>query len=200
MNKTSTYTYKKIGLLGGSFNPAHEGHLYISQKALSLLGLDEVWWILSPHNPLKDKRTLWPYEERRKSITKLIKHQPNIHLSEIESEIHSQYTVNTLQALKERYGSHQFVWLMGEDNLYHFHLWHKWQNISKTMPIAVLARKVDVEPNYQEGLLCAEFRDTRIAQEHAKQLVTQAPPAWVFLSIPHHPLSSTSIRDNEIEL
>ncbi len=185
---------KKIGLLGGSFNPAHDGHLYISQKAIELLQLDEVWWVLSPHNPLKDQRTIWPYEERVKSIDSLIHDQPHIHLCEIESNINSQYTVDTLAHLKQAHPQHHFIWLMGEDNLYSFHRWHRWEEIAQSMPIAVMARKVEMEANYQKGLLSPEFATTRINEKEATALHQATTPAWVFLPIEHHPLSSTKIR------
>lgn len=186
--------YKKIGLLGGSFNPAHEGHLYISQKAIELLALDEVWWILSPHNPLKDKRTIWPYEERVESAKKLLENQPLIQLSEIESSINSQYTVDTLTHLKQTHKEHHFIWLMGEDNLYNFHRWHKWEAIAQSMPIAVMARKVEMEANYQKGLLAPSLATARMNESDATKLHQAPTPAWVFLPIEHHPLSSTKIR------
>lgn len=186
---------KKIGLLGGSFNPAHEGHLYISQKAIELLALDEVWWILSPQNPLKDKRTIWPYEERLETVNQLIHDQPNIIVSEVESAIGSQYTVDTLAHLTKEHPNIQFVWLMGEDNLYNFHRWHRWQEIAKTMPIAVLAREVKIKESEHDGLLSPTYTSQQVSAKDAATLVEKKAPAWIFLPIKHHPLSSTAIRE-----
>lgn len=183
---------KKIGLLGGSFNPAHEGHLHISIHAADRLELDEIWWLVSPQNPLKPVSEMASLENRVISAEKIAK-DPRIRVSTIEKELGTQYTIDTINALKKRFPQHKFIWLMGADNLSGFEKWKNWQDIFKTIPIAVLAR----EP-YTKKALESEaanlFRDKMIAENKAKELVEINPPAWVYLKIPTHPASSTEIR------
>lgn len=129
----------RIGLLGGSFNPAHGGHRRISLFAKEALGLDEVWWLVSPGNPLKPKAGMAPLAKRLRSAKRQARRAP-IRPTAIERELGTRYTVDTLRALRARYPVHQFVWLMGSDNLAQFHLWREWRTIARTMPIAVIAR------------------------------------------------------------
>lgn len=129
----------RIGLLGGSFNPAHGGHRRISLFAIKALGLDEVWWLVSPGNPLKPKAGMAPLAKRLRSARRQARRAP-IRPTAIERELGTRYTVDTLRALRARYPVHQFVWLMGSDNLAQFHLWREWRTIARTMPIAVIAR------------------------------------------------------------
>lgn len=128
-----------IGLLGGSFNPAHEGHLHISRYALDKLHMDEVWWLVSPHNPLKDKNTLADYEQRLASAQRVGKY-PRIRILDFERRHKLQYTFKTLQMLKRKYPQHQFVWLMGADNLAGFHRWQRWKDILHMLPVVVFDR------------------------------------------------------------
>ena len=129
----------RIGLLGGSFNPAHGGHRRISLFALEALGLDEIWWLVSPGNPLKPRSGMAPLEKRLRSAMAMAGRAP-IRATAIERELGTRYTVDTLRALKRRYPRHSFVWLMGSDNLAQLHLWRDWRGIARTMPIAVIAR------------------------------------------------------------
>ncbi len=129
----------RIGLLGGSFNPAHGGHRRISLFAADALGLDEVWWLVSPGNPLKPKAGMAPLAKRLRSAARMARRAP-ITATAIERELGTRYTADTLRAVQARYPAHQFVWLMGSDNLAQFHLWRKWRTIARTMPIAVIAR------------------------------------------------------------
>ena len=130
---------RRIGLLGGSFNPAHGGHRRISLFALRALALDEVWWLVSPGNPLKRKEGMAPLPVRFRSATAKAALAP-IRVTAIEREFGTRYTVDTLAALTRRYPKCEFVWLMGSDNLAQFHLWRDWRGIAKRMPIAVIAR------------------------------------------------------------
>jgi nicotinate-nucleotide adenylyltransferase len=129
----------RIGLLGGSFNPAHGGHRRISLFALDALGLDEVWWLVSPGNPLKPKAGMAPLARRLRSARRQARRAP-IRPTAIEHWLGTRYTAHTLRALRARYPRHEFVWLMGADNLAQFHQWHRWRDIARTMPIAVIAR------------------------------------------------------------
>ena len=128
-----------IGLLGGSFNPAHGGHRKMSLAALERLGLDEVWWLVSPQNPLKPVVGMAPLEARIASARKVARH-PRIRPTAIEAELGTQLTVDTLQALKHRFPQVRFLWLMGSDNLLQFHRWAEWRTIARTVPIVVMAR------------------------------------------------------------
>ncbi|MBS1239339.1 MAG: nicotinic acid mononucleotide adenylyltransferase [Proteobacteria bacterium] len=130
---------KLVGLLGGSFNPAHGGHRRISLFAKRALGLDEVWWLVSPANPLKPIAGMAPLTARVKAAQATVRGAP-IKVSAIEQAIGTRYTIDTLRALKRRFPSRRFVWLMGADNLAQFHLWKDWREIAREMPIAVIAR------------------------------------------------------------
>ncbi len=130
---------RRIGLLGGSFNPAHGGHRRISQFVLRALDLDEVWWLVSPGNPLKPKQGMAPLAARVGSAMEQAR-RARIRVTAIERELGTRYTVDTLAALKRRYAKREFVWLMGSDNLAQFHRWRDWRRIAHTMPIAVIAR------------------------------------------------------------
>ena len=128
-----------VGLLGGSFNPAHRGHRRMSVAALDRLGLDEVWWLVSPQNPLKPKAGMAPLEARLASARAAARH-PRIRATAIEAELGTQRTVDTLKALKRRFPQVRFLWLMGADNLAQFHRWADWRTISALVPIVVMAR------------------------------------------------------------
>ena len=140
---------KRIGLLGGSFNPAHGGHRRISLFLLRALGLDEVWWMVSPGNPLKPRAGMAPLGVRVRSAMAQARRAP-IRVTAIERELGTRYTVDTLRAIERRYPKHRFVWLMGSDNLAQFHRWRDWRGIARTMPIAVVAR-----PGYDAAALAS---------------------------------------------
>src|SRR5205814_9002 len=117
-----------VGLLGGSFNPAHEGHRHISLYALKMLGLDAVWWMVSPQNPLKSKKDMAPLKTRMQSARDVSRH-PKIFVTDIETHLGTQYTADTLSSLQEHFPRTKFVWLMGTDNLRQIHRWQEWQSI-----------------------------------------------------------------------
>lgn len=129
-----------IGLLGGSFNPAHAGHLYVSQTALKRLKLNAVWWLVSPGNPLKDKEAIAPFTARLESARRIAAHHPGIHVSGMEQALHTIYTVDTVKALQHRFPRIHFVWLMGSDNLEQFSRWRRWRVLAKRVPVAVVQR------------------------------------------------------------
>lgn len=186
---------KKIGLLGGSFNPAHEGHLYISEHALKLLELDEIWWLVSPQNPLKSETEMAPLEERTESAQKIAINS-NIKVTNLESELNTQYSIDTIKAIKEKNPQDKFVWLIGADNLANFDMWKDWQEIFKSIPIAVFDR----EPYSRDALeskAATEFKSNKMEENNSGELTETEPPAWVYLKIPTHPASSTNIRKLE---
>lgn len=128
-----------MGLLGGSFNPAHAGHRRMSVEALRRLRLDEIWWLVSPQNPLKPAAGMAPLAARVAQASRVARH-PRIRVTAIEAELGTQLTIDTVQALKKRFAHVRFVWLMGSDNLAQFHRWAAWRDIARSVPIVVMAR------------------------------------------------------------
>jgi nicotinate-nucleotide adenylyltransferase len=183
---------KKIGLLGGSFNPGHDGHVYISEKAIEILGLDEVWWLVSPQNPLKSSEDLASFEQRLKEAQKLTTSHPHILVSDLELRLNTHYTVDTLRALKQLHPDIAFVWLMGADNLLQIHQWREWQTIFHLVPVAVFDRNGCVS-NWEKSEAAEQFLSFR-KTNNFKQLATSSAPAWAFLPIEKHSASSTAIR------
>ncbi len=190
-------TALKVGLLGGSFNPAHEGHHYISKVALRLLGLDQVWWLVSPQNPLKPTGGMAEYEDRLDSARKAAR-DPRIRISDFEKKRGEVYTAKTIAALKIRYPDHQFVWLMGADNLVQFPTWHQWERILQMVPVAVFNR-----PGYTyqalNGKAAYKYRRARLKGSHGaqflRQLAEKQAPCWAFVAETTHKLSSTTLRN-----
>lgn len=130
----------KIGLLGGSFNPAHEGHLHVADMGIKRLGLDYVWFLVSPQNPLKPVAGMMPLCHRLATARKLTAGNHRLIVSDFEQTIGSRYTIDTIRALNARFPLVRFVWLMGSDNLEQFHRWQRWQEIAARLPIAVVLR------------------------------------------------------------
>ena len=183
---------KRIGLLGGSFNPAHGGHRAISLFAIRALELDELWWLVSPGNPLKDPETMAPLAARLASAHVQAR-GTRIRPTAIEAELGTRYTVDTLAALKSRYPDHKFIWLMGADNLLQFHHWRAWRAIARLVPIAVVAR-----PGYNRAARAAPAmgwlrRFVRPAAE-LRNWTNWRPPALVLLRFVPDQRSATRIR------
>src|SRR6476659_7332215 len=130
---------KKIGLLGGSFNPAHRGHRRMSLAAMEALGLDEIWWLVSPGNPLKPKAGMAPYAARL-AFARFVARRSRIRVSDFEAEAGTVYTIDTVTALLRRWPADRFIWLMGEDTVAQFHQWKDWRRLAAMLPIAVLSR------------------------------------------------------------
>jgi nicotinate-nucleotide adenylyltransferase len=183
---------RRVGLLGGSFNPAHEGHLEISRTALRRLGLDQVWWLVSPQNPLKPKAGMASLPERLHRARTLAR-DPRIRVTALEQELRTRYTADTLSALRRRFPKTRFVWLMGADNLIDIARWERWPQIFGGMPVAVLAR-----PSYSLKSLAAKaarrFAKERVPDSAARTLAERRPPAWAFVAGRLNPLSATEIR------
>ena len=183
---------KLTGLLGGSFNPAHGAHRAVSLFALEALGLDEVWWLVSPGNPLKPKHGMAPLEARVRSAREQAKLAP-IKVTAIERELGTVYTIDTLRALKRRFRRRRFVWLMGADNLAQFHLWKDWREIAAEMPIAVVNR-----PGYDDGALAspamAWLRAYRLTAAEFRNRDEWSAPALIELRFDPDPRSATELR------
>jgi nicotinate-nucleotide adenylyltransferase len=183
---------KRIGLLGGSFNPAHRGHRRISAHALRTLDLDEIWWLVSPGNPLKPRKGMAPLPVRFRSAVRAARHLP-IRVTAIEREMGSPYTIDTLKTLLRRYQRVRFIWLMGADNLAQFHRWREWRRIALEMPIAVVAR-----PGYDRAALAspamAWLRRYRVPAARVRNRGEWSAPALVLLRFDPDPRSATALR------
>ncbi|MFL6862036.1 MAG: nicotinate-nucleotide adenylyltransferase [Allosphingosinicella sp.] len=182
----------RTGLLGGSFNPAHGGHRRISAAAIAALGLDEVWWLVSPGNPLKDPAGMAPLAARFASAERAARRLP-IRVTAIERDLGSPYTVDTVRALLRLYPRRRFVWIMGADNLVQFHRWREWRAIARLIPIAVVSR-----PGY--GGLAHAARAMGWLRRYvrpaagSRQWTEWRLPALVLLTLPLDPTSSTALR------
>jgi len=186
-------TDRRIGLLGGSFNPAHEGHVHISLEALKRLGLDEVWWLVSPQNPLKAANGMASLADRMNSARAITAPHPRLRVTDLERALGTRYTIDTVRALRQRHPHARFVWLMGADNLAQIDRWHAWQQIFHLVPVAVWAR-----PSYCFRALAAKaarrFAGARLQENAGRLLPATDPPAWVFVHGRLNPLSATLIR------
>jgi len=182
----------RIGLLGGSFNPAHGGHRAISRFAMEALGLDEVWWLVSPGNPLKPARGMAPLPARLASARRIARRAP-IRATAIERELGARYTVDTLRALTRRYPRNRFIWLMGADNLAQFSQWRDWRGIARQMPIAVIARPGYDDDAHASAAMSWLRRFVRSPRQ-AKGWTNWRPPALVLLRFRPDPRSATLLR------
>lgn len=183
---------RRVGLLGGSFNPAHAGHRHIAELALKRLGLDEVWLLVSPQNPLKPAAGMAPLADRMDSARSVAGH-PRIRATDIETALGTRYTADTLARLAVRFPRCRFVWLMGADNLAQVSRWERWLRIFRSVPVAILARS----PYSQRALASKAARRLarfRMAPGQARGLADRDPPVWAFLHTRLHPASATAIR------
>jgi nicotinate-nucleotide adenylyltransferase len=183
----------RIGLLGGSFNPAHRGHRHISRAALRVLGLDEVWWLVSPGNPLKEgAKDMAPFEARLAAARTTARRAP-IRASDFEQREGTRFTVDTVRRLKQRHPEHRFIWLLGSDTLPNFHKWRNWRGLARQVPIAVIRR-----PGYDSAAHAARamgwLRRFVHPSRQAKHWTDWSAPAIIFLRLPPDPTSATAIR------
>ena len=181
-----------IGLLGGSFDPAHEGHAHITRVALRRFGLDRVWWLVSPGNPLKERGPA-PLDLRIERARKVI-NDPRVIVTGIEERLGTRYTAETIAALQNRYRGVRFVWLMGADNLSQFDRWQNWEQIANSVPIGVVAR-----PEYgvkaRTSKMARMFRGAQLDPRASTVLGYYNAPAWCYVNHPLSHASSTAIRD-----
>lgn len=186
------YAGQRIGLLGGSFNPAHDGHRYISTEALKRLRLDAVWWLVSPQNPLKPTAGMASLDDRLAAARAVARH-PRIRVTDLERRLGTRYTADTLDALVRRYPTTRFVWLMGADNLVQLPSWQRWSSIVNTVVIAVFARS-PYDARALSGQAAHRFAHARIDARGAPTLADWQPPAWLFLPLRRHPAAATALR------
>lgn len=185
-----------VGLFGGSFNPAHDGHAHVAETAMRRLGLDRVIWLVSPQNPLKDAHDSAPLAERMASAraaAAMAAAGRSMVVSDFETRAGTQWTVDTLRALTARHPGVRFVWLMGSDNLASFHKWRGWTDIMRMMPMAVIARPGSLHRS-RTAPAAARFAAARVATSQARLLPGMEAPAWTYLTAPLNPRSSTALR------
>lgn len=184
---------KRIGLLGGSFNPAHRGHRRISLAAMEALGLDEVWWLVSPGNPLKANATDMASFEDRFASAKAASRRSRIRVSDFELKEGTRYTIDTVRRLELRYSNERFIWLMGADTVAEFHHWRHWRKLAESLPIAVIHR-----PGYDRQAHAARamgwLRRFVRPSSQAKNWTDWSAPAILFLRLPPDPTSATGLR------
>jgi len=180
-----------IGLLGGSFDPPHGGHVHITRAALHRFGLDHIWWLVTPGNPLKSTGPA-PLPERMQAARAIMKH-PRVTVTDIEARLGTRYTAETLVALKRRYPGTRFVWLMGADNLAGFHNWQDWRWIMENVPVGVMARPGD-RISARRSRAARVYAQARIPGRQAHALGGAKAPAWSFINLPMSDQSSTAIR------
>lgn len=181
---------QRVGIMGGSFNPAHDGHRIVAETAVKRLGLDQLWWVVTPGNPLKVNDAL-PSLRQRMSAARRFARGRKMKITGFEAELGTPYTAATLAFLKRRNPGVRFVWVMGADNLATFHRWQHWRSIVAAMPIAVIDR-----PRWRLKALAspAAVPRARVPEAKAGTLAARKPPAWTFLTSRLSPLSSTALR------
>lgn len=180
---------RRIGLLGGSFNPAHGGHLHVAETAMRRLTLDGVWWVVARGNPLKSAHG--DYDARLASA-QAVAASPGMSVTDVERQLDLTYTIDTLRALQRAEPEAHFVWLMGADSAASFHLWKDWEDIAGRVPIAIISRP---GTRFTKSLpFVQRFAGARLAERDARTLPGRAPPAWVYLRAPGNTLSSTALR------
>lgn len=180
-----------IGLLGGSFDPPHQGHVHISREALKRFGLDRVWWVVSPGNPLKAKGPA-PLDARMAACRRVLDH-PRMAVTDFEAQAGTRFTAETLAALQAARPGVRFVWLMGADNLAQLDRWQNWREIMERVPVGVLAR-----PGQRISARMSKparvYRPRRIRGRDSHMLGRSAAPAWCFVNVPMRGISSTELR------
>lgn len=186
-----------VGLFGGSFNPPHEGHVLVSEIALRRLGLNQLWWMVTPGNPLKDSTGL-PGLAERIQLSEDINQDPRVKVTGFEAVFDTAYTAETLALIRQRNIGVNFVWIMGADNLAGFHKWQDWQIIAKTFPIAVIDRPGSTL-SYLSSIMAKTFDYARLDENDAPVLARMKAPAWTFVHGPRSPLSSTAIRNKTLK-
>ncbi|MGR3758393.1 MAG: nicotinate-nucleotide adenylyltransferase [Tranquillimonas sp.] len=180
-----------VGLLGGSFDPAHDGHVHITREALKRFALDRVWWLVSPGNPLKRNGPA-PLDRRIRAARARMDH-PKVSVTDLETQLGTRYTARTLTALRSAYPGVRLVWLMGADNLAEFHLWDNWRQIMETVPVGVIAR-AGQPPSARLAPAARAYARARLPAAQASLLARRDPPAWCFVNVPMRADSSTAIR------
>ncbi len=182
---------RKIGLLGGSFDPPHKGHIFLSLEAKKLLQLNEIWWLVTPQNPLKINKPA-TYNERLKNCKKITKNSPII-IKEIEKKINSKYTYQTLDYILKHYSNIKFFWIMGADNLINFHKWQKWKRIFDEISIVVFKRH-GYNIKALKSITNKTFNNKLVSSEKINAAQFNKLPSWIWVNNREIKISSTEIR------
>lgn len=182
----------QVGLFGGSFNPPHAGHALVAEIALRRLALDQLWWMVTPGNPLKSTRELAPLAERIAGSEKIAE-DPRIKVTAFEAAHHVRFTADTLELVRAKNPGVEFVWIMGADSLRDFHRWQRWRQIMLTFPIAVIDRP-GATLSFLSSVVAKTFDYARVDEGDAPLLARMKAPAWTFIHGPRSSLSSTAIR------
>ncbi len=180
-----------VGLLGGSFDPAHEGHVHITREAMKRFALDRVWWLVSPGNPLKSRGPA-PLDRRIAAARAVMQH-PRVDITALERDLGTSFTADTIARLQTCYPGVRLVWLMGADNLASFHHWENWQWILGNVPLGVLARPRQ-RISARRSPAAELFRDYRLSGRKSRLLATGPAPRWCFVNVPMRAVSSSAIR------
>lgn len=188
-----TRPHQTVGLLGGSFDPPHAGHLHISREALKRFGLDQLWWLVSPGNPLKARGPA-PMARRIAAARALIDH-PRIAVTDFEAQAGTRYTAQTLRALQNARPLVRFVWLMGADNLAQIHLWQDWQQIMQRVPVGVIARP-GKRTLARTSKAARVFADARLPARMSQLLPRFDSPVWCYINVPMLAISSSALRQS----
>lgn len=189
----TNFSGRRIGLFGGSFNPAHEGHVAMSLYAIKRLHLDQIWWVVSPQNPLKTRDEMQSLATRVARAKVIAAPHKKIIVTDIEDVLQTRFTIDLLRALKRKFPRTNFVWLMGQDNLATIHLWKSWRKIFSEVPIAVFLRSGYSDPRVR-GVAEATFAKAKMPLASAKDVVVSKSPAWVVLDNVLNPVSASQIR------
>jgi nicotinate-nucleotide adenylyltransferase len=188
----------RVGLFGGSFNPAHEGHAHVAETARRRLKLDRVIWLVSPQNPLKARHETADLAHRLAGARRLAR-GPGMVVTDLETRLGSAYTIDTVRALQARFPAVKFVWIMGADSLATFHRWRGWTQIMREVPVAVVSRPwIALKSRFAPA--ARRFARFRISSAQAATLPGSTPPAWVFLRGPLNFQSSTHLRLRQANL
>lgn len=182
-----------VGLFGGSFNPPHEGHALVAMNALDVLKLDQLWWMVSPGNPLKDHSELAPLPERLE-LSETLLDDARIKVTAFEAAHNVHYSADTIDLVRRTYPDVNFVWVMGADSLSSFHKWERWEEIVRRVPIAVYDRPGSSD-SLQASVMSQKYLAARLDAAAAESLKRTPPPAWTFIHGPLSPLSSTELRE-----
>lgn len=193
MRLPATADGMKIGLFGGSFNPPHEGHVHVCETALKRGQLDQVWWLVTPGNPLKDTKELEALPSRIRKCHEITTH-PDMRITAFEAKYNLRYTEETLSKLLELRPNLNFVWIMGADNLKNFHKWQNWRNIANKIPMMIIDRPGSTL-SYRSAQAAIALSRYRIDETDSELLPRMRAPAWSFIHAPRSSLSSTAIRN-----
>lgn len=186
-----------VGLFGGSFNPPHEGHRLVAEIALKQLGLDQLWWMVTPGNPLKSRSVLLPLIERIR-LSEAMTRNRRIKVTAFEERLQTGFTAQTIEHVLTRNAGVRFVWIMGADSLKTFHRWQKWREIAQSIPIAVIDRP-GATLSFLSSPAARALSGSRIDESDAGKLAFKSPPRWTFIHGPRSSLSSTAIRQSTVK-